>query len=120
MTDLEKAERQRTLQQMARIVDGFYHHAVKLNVHTFVEFAGFMKEYINMLQKMLDEGIDFIDNEIRAKPYQMAYVAEKLDCIFGASMGSPETASSFYAALTAKGWPMPADLERLSELRADG
>ncbi len=64
---------------------GFYRNAVLLNWHPFVEFAGLMKEYINILHDTYREGREWSE-PLQLKPYQIDYIAEKLDCIFGGQL----------------------------------
>lgn len=79
--------------------DRFYVAAVRIGVHTYVEMAGFMGEFIKMCRDMHEEGIDFGTEPLRAKPHQLAYIAEKFDCIFGEALADPEAKSAFLQAL---------------------
>jgi hypothetical protein len=115
MDQATKEDRLKTLAKMKVAVTGFYLDAQACGIHPFLEFAGFMQEYLKMLQGMLVKDIDFMDNELRAQPYEMEYVAEKLDCIYGDAARDPKNASAFYKALAEKGWPTIDDLRRVGD-----
>jgi len=92
------------LKGMEKAADVFYSMAQGTHVHQFLEVTGFMRELITMYRQALEAGIDFTDEELRPKPYQMAYIAEKFDCIFGTALAeSPEARGAFLQALEHKG-----------------
>jgi hypothetical protein len=62
--------------------NAFYSQAVMIGVHQFVEFAGFMSEYIKLAREAHREGKSIYD-VLPIKPHHAAYVADKLGCIYG-------------------------------------
>jgi hypothetical protein len=70
-------ERERMLAAMETARDQFYASAVRIGVHTYVEMAGFMGEFIKMCRDMHAEGVDFGTTPLRAKPHQLAYIAAR-------------------------------------------
>lgn len=81
----------------------FYANAVTIQVHQFIEFAGFMNEYIKMCRTMHAEGTDFVEVKLQAKDYEMEYIAEKFDCIFGETLQDPKNRAAFLRGLEKKG-----------------
>lgn len=92
-------DRERMLAAMEVARDAFYAAAVRIGVHTYVEMAGFMGEFIKMCRDMHEEGVDFGTTPLRAAPHQLAYIAEKFDCIFGEALAEPEARIAFLRAL---------------------
>lgn len=93
------SELKEQLQQMQHVANEFYHGAVRCSHHQFIEIAGFANEIIKMLRGQVTQGKDFMTEELTAVPHQMAYVAEKLDCIFGGALSDPENMEAFLTAL---------------------
>jgi len=72
--------------------------------HAFVEWCGVMKEHLNICRSLQKAGIDpFYMNVHTGAPlpipgYQLAYLAEKIDCIFAGALtvspSSPKAESS--------------------------
>lgn len=71
------------LVKMHRAADEFYEDAQAIGVHTFLEFTGFMREYIKMCEQNLEQGRDFTTCEISVQGHHAEYIAEKMECIFG-------------------------------------
>lgn len=94
-------ELQKMIAGMEVVSDLFYRGAVQVGNHGFIEFAGFMNEYIKMCRQSLVEGGDFTEaNTHVGKPLVMhdfnaAYLGEKFGCIFGTSFDNPSTIASF-------------------------
>lgn len=91
---------------MKRISSTFYSAVIQLNCHAFIEFTGLMNEYIKICEDNLAAGIDFTEANAHSgiklliAPHQIAYFAEKLDCIFGPALrGDEKVASAFIKAL---------------------
>lgn len=106
MNENIKRERRETLNKMQQASDAFYRTAVHLHVHQFVEFAGFMNEYIKILGSMLEAGIDFVEEGASCetvRQHHMQYIAEKLDCIFGVALCDPALRKAFIDTLAEKG-----------------
>lgn len=76
------------LDAMNRLSDAFYAHAIQIGVHPFIEFAGLMNEYIKCCRDAHEQGIDFANCNVHTgqhlpmESFQIAYVNEKLACIF--------------------------------------
>jgi hypothetical protein len=85
---MNKEEREVALKEMQKTSDDFYHRAVSINNHPFIEFAGLMNEYIKMCEIAHEKGIDFSDcnthsgQDLPMEPYHRNYINEKLECIF--------------------------------------
>jgi hypothetical protein len=81
-------EREAMLSQMSDASNAFYAAAVKISCHPFIEFTGLMNEYIKCCADAHNKGIDFTNcsahsgNHLPMESYQIAYVNEKLECIF--------------------------------------
>lgn len=82
-------ERVEALRRMQGAVSRFYSEAVQIGNHPFIEFAGLMTAYVNSCRLAHAEGVDFTECNVHAgrvlpmESFEIAYVAEKLDCIFG-------------------------------------
>ena len=82
-------EREFALKQMDQVVSGFYGAAIRIGNHPFIEFAGVMTAYVKSCQRAHDAGIDFTECnrhaglELPMEVFEVNYLAEKLDCIFG-------------------------------------
>jgi hypothetical protein len=77
---------------MERASATFYRTAVGLGNHPFIEFTGFMNEYIKLCKDALKAGVDFTDcsahtgEELPMADYNARYIGEKFNCIFGVTM----------------------------------
>jgi hypothetical protein len=80
------AEREKMLAEMTAASDAFYAAAVKVRFHQFVELTGFMNEIIKVCARMHKEGKDFGTEPLEPKDYEMEYICEKFDCIFGRAL----------------------------------
>jgi hypothetical protein len=80
----------------------FYAAAQATGVHAFIEFTGLMNEYIQICEK--NPGFMHA-NTHSEKPlvladFEAAYLAEKLDCIYGPSLrASPQLARAVLGGL---------------------
>lgn len=88
--------------KMNDVTKSFYAAATQTGCHGFIEFCGLMGEYVKMCEFSLENGIDFAtanthnERPLAAAPHQIAYIVEKLDCIFGPAIRSnPETKAAF-------------------------
>lgn len=85
--------------------NAFYVAAVNIGHHAWIEFSGLHNEYIKLCEEALAQGNDFTETSIHAsnalpmKPHHIAYLAEKLGCIYGRSI----TASPANALAMVKG-----------------
>lgn len=79
-------ELQEILKQMRMASAQFYVAAVRCGNHAFIEFTGLMNEYITVCEEL--QG-DFTqanvhgDTHLPFQEYHIAYIREKLECIFG-------------------------------------
>lgn len=76
-------------QELAEMLDGmqiasneFYRLAQRAGFHEFLEFTGFMNEYIKSCQRMLANGINFVTDAPQLEIYEASYIGEKFGCIF--------------------------------------
>jgi hypothetical protein len=66
----------------------FYLQAIATGCHPFIEFTGLMNEYIKCCEQAVAQGIDFrycsthSGRQLPMQPFEVAYVNEKLECIF--------------------------------------
>lgn len=92
LSEERKAELDRMIEEMQIAANAFYIMARDTNCHPFVEFCGFMNEYIKICKDALAEGVDFSFSTehsglpIPIKEHQGKYIAEKFGCIFGPAM----------------------------------
>lgn len=82
LTPERRAELIATLDKMVDAKDAFYEAAVGIGHHKFIEFAGFMGEYIKICRDTMDVGVDFTVAEVPAYGCRIEYIAEKFNCIF--------------------------------------
>lgn len=81
-------ERELALKRMNEAISRFYSAAVQIGNHPFIEFAGVMTAYANTCRRAHEAGIDFSECNRHAgrplpmEPFEIAYLNEKLDCIF--------------------------------------
>lgn len=82
-------EREVALRRMEQVVKGFYAAAIQIGNHPFIEFAGVMTAYVNSCQRAHHAGIDFSEcsrhsgENLPMESFEVRYLNEKLDCIFG-------------------------------------
>lgn len=101
-----REEMQEALEKMAAVTKDFYGPATMTGCHAFIEFCGFMNEYIQVCRNSMDQGVDFMDSNthnekgLRMETYHAEYLAEKFDCIFGPSLRSnPDLKEIFMSKL---------------------
>lgn len=80
--------------------------------HAFIEFNGLISKYVDICERCVEHGIDFRSANVHGgKPlpvevHDMAYLGEKLACIFGPAIASnPEAARVLHKALFPDGAP---------------
>ena len=94
---MTSAERDIALQRMDEAIKRFYSAAVQIGNHPFIEFAGVMTAYLKSCQRAHDAGIDFTEcSQHAGKPlpmegFEVAYLNEKLDCIFDGRLRASST-----------------------------
>jgi hypothetical protein len=86
MTQEENKECLLALSAMLDGAEQFYPLAVRANVHQFVEFTGLIREYITICAAAYQMNINFTQEAVLPmEEHHVAYIAEKLNCIFGDS-----------------------------------
>lgn len=81
-------ELQRSIIAMQEIASKFYHAAIHVHNHPFIEFNGLMTEYIKCCETALAEGVDFTlcnvhtGKQLPMFEHQVRYTNEKLECIY--------------------------------------
>lgn len=60
----------------------FYALAQRAGFHEFLEFTGFMNEYIKICQRMHKNGQNFVSDAPKLEIYEADYIGEKFGCIF--------------------------------------
>jgi hypothetical protein len=86
-----REEMEAMLRKMEAASLQFYEAARRTGCHPFIEFTGFMNEYIKICRDSLNQGVEFPRSNTHTglalpmKPHQAEYIAEKFDCIFGPS-----------------------------------
>jgi hypothetical protein len=94
--DYSPAERQEMLVKMQRLSDNYYGAACAAGCHAFIEFAGLMNEFIKVCAEAHAKGQDFPFSNTHSgsvlpfKPYNLAYLGEKLGCIYGPALLADE------------------------------
>lgn len=92
------------LEKMQKAASDFYRAACQTENHAFIEFTGLMNEYITVCRSAHQRGEDFTEFNVHAgqhmpmEPFELDYMNEKLECIFGMKMApvvnAHETADS--------------------------
>ncbi len=117
-----KEHRDEQLKKMRQLTDAFYWAAFKINCHPFLEFCGLMVKYIDVCQRSSDAGVDFNETSkhsgerLLAEGHDIQYLAEKFDCIFGASLADPKAREIFFREM---GWDHGSKAEGRSYAEAD-
>ncbi len=87
-----KAERDEMIRKMKEISSLFYPLAAATHVHAFIEFTGLMNEFITVCEQAQAAGQDFTRANTHTgqclpiQTHHAAYLAEKLNCIYGPSL----------------------------------
>ena len=89
-------ERVEMLKKMQALSDTFYSQATRIGCHAFIEQAGLMNEFIKVCAEAHRAGQDFPFSNTHSgtplpfKHYHLAYLAEKLNCIYGPALLADE------------------------------
>jgi len=89
-------ERELALVMMEQSVSRFYRDAVGIGNHPFIEFAGVMTAYVKSCRRAHDAGVDFTEcnrhagTQLPMEGFEVQYLAEKLDCVFGGRITATE------------------------------
>jgi len=91
-----KVELREMLAKMEVVSSAFYGPAAMTGVHAFIEFCGLMKEFEVICHAACEAGIDFTQANTHTNvplpvmPCHAAYLAEKLNCIYGPALLADE------------------------------
>ena len=89
LTAKRRRELEEIVKKMRKAVSNSYAEAITTHCHPFIEFNGLTKEYVDMCENALKRGIDFTEANVHTgqhidmAPWQVKYVFEKLECIYG-------------------------------------
>ncbi len=89
-------ERAAMLKKMQHVSDVFYSLATGAGCHALIEYTGLMNEFIKVCAEAHRAGQQFPFSNTHSgtalpfKPYHLAYLAEKLNCIYGPALLSSE------------------------------
>lgn len=79
----DRAMAELTLEQMEAYAQLFYRSAQAVGHHQWLEMTGIMREYLKLCRAELEAGRDFRTQPIDPPLHSVAYILEKLDCMFG-------------------------------------
>lgn len=95
-TGMTREEALAFIADLKKTVSLFYNSLFALNTggkfHAFVEWCGVMGEHLNIVEGLIKNGHNpFADNvhsgqTLPIPPYQLAYMAEKMECIFNGAI----------------------------------
>jgi hypothetical protein len=94
-------QREKMLKEMGKLIEAFYWRAFGIGCHPFIEFCGVMGEYLKVAEQAHKAGIDFTNTTAHSgfplpiQPYNARYLGEKLGCIYGPALQSPENRREF-------------------------
>jgi len=107
-----------SLARMRAASTAFYTAAVQTGCHAFIEFTGLMNEFIKVCHRAEEMGIDWRGANTHSgvplpiEDYEIHYMAEKLDCIYGPSLSTMTKkirgATSTHTAATPESHDAPA------------
>jgi hypothetical protein len=100
-------ERIDMLRKMRAASDAFYWAAFHARCHSFIEFAGFMNEFIALCAEAQEQGVDWTQSSVHnqaatlpMQPWHAKYLGEKFGCIFAGTFAKrPELYAIFIEAL---------------------
>lgn len=107
---MEPEEREKLLETMnelsKRVYWAFFHAGIGQTCHAFIEFNGVLSKYVDLCRKAHEAGIDFTqanthnDIPFPCEAHDMAYLGEKLGCIFGPALrANPKAKRAFLEAM---------------------
>lgn len=100
-------ERDEQVAKMRSVAHAFYGPATRTGCHAFIEFCGFMQKFVDVCQNTSAAGVDFNESnthtggQLVVEDHDVAYLAEKFDCIFGPTLADPKKRAVFFQAM---GW----------------
>jgi hypothetical protein len=103
----------------------FFVSGMGAEVHAFIEFNGVISKYVDICQRCALQGIDFRflnthgSQALPVHAHDMAYLGEKLDCIFGPAIrGNTEARDTLRSALFGPSASLAAAKDALTHARA--
>ena len=89
------------LDELQAASNAFYNAAVRAGVHPFIEFTGLMNEWIKAARRQPERmhGSVHTGDHVQLEIYEIRYIREKLECIFGKQVTRP-SASQLPASRT--------------------
>jgi hypothetical protein len=106
---MDEAERVQALKRMSEAIRRFYGDAVQIGNHPFIEFAGVMTAYLNSCRAAHEAGIDFTEcnvhggKELPMEQFEVAYLSEKLGCIFTGRVTATEDSRVIWQGKSERG-----------------
>jgi hypothetical protein len=104
MTNSEWTEDEMMVQlaSMELVKNQIYSLGVGQNNTRLIHFAGIMSALINMSRDSMNKGFCFMDaNGLKAEDYQVRYLAEKFEIVFGSIFSQEGNRETFIKAM---GW----------------
>jgi hypothetical protein len=105
-TSYTPEERADMLRKMQDVSDNFYSMVTRAGCHALIEFTGLMNEFITVCTEAHSRGQQFphanthSGDALPFKPHNLAYLAEKLNCIYGpALLSNKECRDAFISTL---------------------
>lgn len=98
-------QRTAMLAKMREVAATYYGNSAASGCHALIEFTGLMNEFIRVCEKAHEQGIQFPFSNTHSgmplpfEPHNLAYLAEKLDCIYGPSLAEASNRKAFIDAL---------------------
>jgi len=89
-------QRAEILTRMKALSNAFYDGAARAGCHAFIEFTGLMNEYLAICHEAEKLGVNWVmanthnGTSLPIKDHHGAYLAEKLNCIYGPALLSDE------------------------------
>lgn len=116
------------IKKMKALSHNFYLQAVSVGHHAFIEFTGFMNEYIKMCERASEAGRDFVETNahcgetlIDMEDYEGRYLGNKFGCIFATSFrGNPAAIQAFCDEVFGQGRVEVQGLARPSPPSSEG
>ena len=114
---MTRRERERCLARMRAASADFYRASVQSGCHAFIELTGLINQYIRLCEEAHERGEDFTHANVHGGgglplvDHQLAYLNEKLTCIYGIEAlpkPTPEPAVAPPSAATSRVRPRPA------------
>lgn len=93
--------------KMRDVSTTYYRGAIQTGCHAFIEFCGLQQKFIDIFSKTNQKGTDPNDcnthsgKSLNVEEHDIAYLAEKFDCIFGPTLRDERLRKVFFREM---GW----------------